>query len=423
MIYVCLLTIVVSVSINNVDRLQRFKSYYNDTNKNQKELISNIKNEDKFNHITLYDNVLPNVNNVFGNIDMYQNYIYSSTNNAEYNVFYFDTFNNPMQSRNRLILSGDGSLPYLMFTNNKYVVSDNFNGIGYEEVSKNGESKIYKNDSVLPFMYVSYNKFNVKKFNKYSFPYTQEILLNNVVVSEKTDSNYETNIKEFSIKQSDIKYIDINIEMVGDVINVSENYSKMIIKLPSEAVNKIIFISLNIERPQSCSIGDMRININNATNVLTCEEWKYYNGNTEFTYTLSDKNTDKLELTFSKGKYNISNLKMYYLDYEDIKNVNKEVTSAVIDNDKTKGDKVVATVNALEDGYFVTTIPYDKGFTVKIDGEKQKCEKVNTAFVGFKISKGEHSIEIKYNSPYKTVGSVMSVVGIILYIVFVRRKK
>lgn len=423
MIYVCLLTIVVSVSINNVDRLQRFKSYYNDTNKNQKELISNIKNEDKFNHITLYDNVLPNVNNVFGNIDMYQNYIYSSTNNAEYNVFYFDTFNNPMQSRNRLILSADGSLPYLMFTNNKYVVSDNFNGIGYEEVSKNGESKIYKNDSVLPFMYVSYNKFNVKNFNKYSFPYTQEILLNNVVVSEKTDSNYETNIKEFSIKQSDIKYIDTNIEMSGDVINVSENYSKMIIKLPSEAVNKIIFISLNIERPQSCSIGDMRININNATNVLTCEEWKYYNGNTEFTYTLSDKNTDKLELTFSKGKYNISNLKMYYLDYEDIKNVNKEVTSAVIDNDKTKGDKVVATVNALEDGYFVTTIPYDKGFTVKIDGKKQKYEKVNTAFVGFKISKGEHSIEIKYNSPYKTVGSVMSVVGIILYIVFVRRKK
>ena len=105
------------------------------------------------------------------------------------------------------------------------------------------------------------------------------------------------------------------------------------------------------------------------------------------------------------------------MDYNDIKDINKKVTKVDIDS-KTKGDKIYASVETKKDGYFVTTLPYDKGFTIKVDNKKIDYEKVNTAYVGFKISKGNHNIVIEYNSPFKTLGLIMSLAGIIAYIFF-----
>ena len=134
-------------------------------------------------------------------------------------------------------------------------------------------------------------------------------------------------------------------------------------------------------------------------------------------YVISGDTSNKVEVTFLKGIYKIDNLKIYYMDYNDIKDINKKVTKVDIDS-KTKGDKIYASVETKKDGYFVTTLPYDKGFTIKVDNKKIDYEKVNTAYVGFKISKGNHNIVIEYNSPFKTLGLIMSLAGIIVYILF-----
>ena len=53
----------------------------------------------------------------------------------------------------------------------------------------------------------------------------------------------------------------------------------------------------------------------------------------------------------------------------------------------------------MADGYFVTSVPYDKGFTVKVDGHTVKTEKVNKAFLGFRIGAGTHHVKITYHAP------------------------
>ena len=68
-------------------------------------------------------------------------------------------------------------------------------------------------------------------------------------------------------------------------------------------------------------------------------------------------------------------------------------------------------------GYFVLNIPYDKGFKIKVDGVLTNYTKVNTDFIGFKIEKGVHEIEISYSSPLKNVGLILSIIGFILFIV------
>lgn len=408
------LLVIYSCAGNSKDTLVSRKDINSSENVNQEKLIKKIPKG--YDHTTLYNLKLENVNNIYGNLNIYSDYLYSSTGNANYNLFMFDTFEVPMQSRNRLIISANKDLMYLMFSNNRYIIGDNVDITGYKEIDKIGDTKLYENTDVLPFMYVSYNYYNKTDFSKKSFPYNNEILLNNVVVNEKTNNEFKTSIKETFIRQSDIKYMDPSIINNGDRITVKKDNSRMLIDIPEVARNKILFVSFNLE-PQSCKVGDLLVNINGNTNKLTCREWKYYNGNTTFNYVISGDTSNKVEVTFSKGMYKIDNLKIYYMDYNDIKDINKKVTKVDIDS-KTKGDKICASVETEKDGYFVTTLPYDKGFTIKVDNKKIDYEKVNIAYVGFKISKGKHNIVIEYKAPFKIVGLIMSFIGIIVYILF-----
>lgn len=408
------LLVIYSCAGNSKDTLVSRKDINSSENVNQEKLIKKIPKG--YDHTTLYNLKLENVNNIYGNLNIYTDYLYSSTGNSNYNLFMFDTFEVPMQSRNRLIISANKDLMYLMFSNNRYFIGDNVDITGYKEIDKIGDTKLYENTDVLPFMYVSYNYYNKTDFSKKSFPYNNEILLNNVVVNEKTNNEFKTSIKETFIRQSDIKYMDPSIINNGDRITVKKDDSRMLIDVPKVARNKILFVSFELE-PQSCRVGDLLVNINGNTNKLTCREWKYYNGNTTFNYVISGDTSNKVEVTFLKGIYKIDNLKIYYMDYNDIKDINKKVTKVDIDS-KTKGDKIYASVEAEKDGYFVTTLPYDKGFSIKVDNKKVDYEKVNTAYVGFKISKGKHNIVIEYKAPFKTVGLIMSFAGIIVYILF-----
>lgn len=408
------LLVIYSCAGNSKDTLVSRKDINSSENVNQEKLIKKIPKG--YDHTTLYNLKLENVNNIYGNLNIYSDYLYSSTGNANYNLFMFDTFEVPMQSRNRLIISANKDLMYLMFSNNRYFIGDNVDITGYKEIDKIGDTKLYENTDVLPFMYVSYNYYSKTDFSKKSFPYNNEILLNNVVVNEKTNNEFKTSIKETFIRQSDIKYMDPSIINNGDRITVKKDNSRMLIDIPEVARNKILFVSFNLE-PQSCKVGDLLVNINGNTNKLTCREWKYYNGNTTFNYVISGDTSNKVEVTFSKGMYKIDNLKIYYMDYNDIRDINKKVTKVDIDS-KTKGDKIYASVETEKDGYFVTTLPYDKGFTIKVDNKKIDYEKVNTAYVGFKISKGKHNIVIEYKAPFKIVGLIMSFIGIIVYILF-----
>ena len=58
--------------------------------------------------------------------------------------------------------------------------------------------------------------------------------------------------------------------------------------------------------------------------------------------------------------------------------------------------KLEGTVNAAERGVLFTSIPYEKGWTVKVDGEEAETEKIFDAFLSVQIPSGEHEITFEY---------------------------
>ena len=74
----------------------------------------------------------------------------------------------------------------------------------------------------------------------------------------------------------------------------------------------------------------------------------------------------------------------------------------------------------LEEGQMIfTTVPYDEGWTVKLDGKKVEPEKLAEAFIGIKASAGQHTVEMKYIPSGFLLGMGISGVCWLIYIFIV----
>lgn len=83
------------------------------------------------------------------------------------------------------------------------------------------------------------------------------------------------------------------------------------------------------------------------------------------------------------------------------------------------------SIEMQENGYFITSYPYRQGYRVLVDGKETEPEKVNTAFLGFPLTAGNHSIEIIYIAPGFQTGltiSGLSLLGLALLIIIERKK-
>lgn len=165
------------------------------------------------------------------------------------------------------------------------------------------------------------------------------------------------------------------------------------------------------------------ITINGIKNKLSRSNSPYYNQHTHFTYLLSGENIKTLSISLSKGHYDLKNIKTYSLNKEVIENRNKEVDSLNIQKGK---DVLKGSINVKNDGYFITRIPYDRGYTIYIDGKVVKSEIVNEAFLGCPINQGKHKIQIKFTPTGYRLGFILSYFGFMVifinYIIERRRK-
>ncbi len=393
------------------------------TKEKRKEVISSklssdikkiSKNDDTYYHFGNYLNASLNFNHIY-DISYKTTSVYSSAYNDYYKNFNDNIIKNSRPTRNSLNLATTPNIFMSMLMNHKYVISKQ-SILGYKKLEE--YENIYVNENVLPSFYVSNNLISSSTFKKLSYPYNLETILNNTIVEENKDYKEkikDTNIEEVNIYDYfDLKKLKATVEDGKYILEFNKN-KKITLNAKQPIKNKIVIITFDLLNKQKCTIGDQSIIINGTGNKKTCSSWVYYNSNENFSYVFSKENIKKAEIIFSKGKYVINNIHMYMMDYNDIKDINKRVTEVKIDTKKSVDNKIIGNVTVNKDNsYFVSSIPYDDNFVVKVDGKKVKPELVNTSFLGFKIDKGNHKIELTYKAPLRNAGIITTIIGIIM---------
>jgi len=90
-----------------------------------------------------------------------------------------------------------------------------------------------------------------------------------------------------------------------------------------------------------------------------------------------------------------------------------------------RDNHIEGTVTADESGVLVTSIPYDKGWKLKVDGvHKEINELAGDAWISVPLQEGEHHISLTFRPPGILAGLIITVVSaLILALTQIMRKR
>lgn len=80
---------------------------------------------------------------------------------------------------------------------------------------------------------------------------------------------------------------------------------------------------------------------------------------------------------------------------------------------------IKGTVDVSENKMLYTSINYDEGWTVKVDGKEVEKVKIGDALIGINLDEGNHEIEFKYEPQGLRIGIIISAATFILLILFI----
>lgn len=332
--------------------------------------------------------------------------VYSSLINNNYATFYRSIFNNA-PFRVAMICPETNNVLLQSFLGVKYVITGSPSSL-YTKA----EGLLYTNRMALPIGYASSELLSRDRFAQLDQFEQLEALLSGIVVNEKTDGIFHSALRPYDFK---LTGIGKESTVGGKRLYVIDVQKQTTFQVPSrEFKDKILLLRFDVTNEQSCSEGDLSIAFDDSINMKACKEWMYKSGNRTFRYVLSTGKS-AINVTVAKGHYVIENVEARLLDSQDMAPMKYD--PFVISD--YQGNCLRGSIDVSRDGYFALSIPYDTGFTFKVDGHKTEYVRVNNWFIGFKIRQGKHEINFEFDAPLKKAGIGLSTLGFLMCLLVV----
>lgn len=272
--------------------------------------------------------------------------------------------------------------------------------------------------------------------NKYFLPigYCTSTNLENWVTEEGDPFEIQSDYFRLATGYSDVfntvDYLSTEFDsMNGD--NVSENgtywfykndeesYGSVDVKFtPSESGNLYIYVS-------SSDISSIDVNSDKIDTITQdiSEEYildvGYFEEGEEITLTLDCQNFETSDA--------YADIFIYTLDHEIFEKGYNKLKECSLDVTDFTETKINATINVKEDSYLYTSIPYDEGWKIYIDGEESEIFAIgNDSLLTTTIKPGNHTVTFEYKPRGLTYGlaiSLTTVAGICGYCLYQKLKK
>ena len=84
-----------------------------------------------------------------------------------------------------------------------------------------------------------------------------------------------------------------------------------------------------------------------------------------------------------------------------------------------KDTKITGTLSVATNKTIFTSIPYDAGWNVYVDGKRVETLEVTETFLAFDVEAGEHEIVMKYMPKEYVIGIILSCTGILLFVALI----
>ena len=379
----------------------------------------------QFDPLYHYDSLLsPLVSGNELNTSQLRSTMYSSVTNGEYSELYYDTLMTPIRINNRVALLTSDNPFMLQLLGVRYLetTSDDIPA-GYKKVLQSGENVLVENPDVLPAVYFTDDVVSQEWFDTLEPLEKLDVITQKTVVANSSDpSAGRENAGQKNMPEKNMRPYTPEFKAAGlpDGLNItrtdegwevtSRKDCTLTLDIQNPQPDNILLCQFDVENLTTKAVV---IDINNIRNKLSGAFAPYPNGNDQFHYqfsTDSDTGVDRLEITFSKGHYHLSDIRWYLYDQPLL--TAKEYTPLTDSG----------TVTAQSDGYLITSIPLQNGLEILVDGKTAELVKVNEAFAGTYLKKGEHTVEFRFTPPGKAAGCIVSTsasAGYVIYLVYI----
>lgn len=306
---------------------------------------------------------------------------------------------------------------YRVFNENDVVLTDY-----YEKMDSYGEyGTIYENKNafsigVMYDEYLSYEQMDALEEEEKQFN------LLNAIVSDAHDSG-----KVIEYPGTEIEHIQLNcdIEDVVEILSDTEDGIKLMI--PNDITNIIIPIengesgTYKIEfkvRSKNydfniCSIqwydGTEWHYVTSIDDIKWCKA--YYVEDNSASVVIKDVQPKAICVQFANGEDEviIQDFNITVYDEEKLNDaidtlVEERQQQGMLELDEFSDTKIVGHIDCAESGTMLLSIPYHKGWSAYVDGQKVEIQQVNYGFSGIDLQEGEHEIVLQFTLPGQKLG-------------------
>lgn len=152
----------------------------------------------------------------------------------------------------------------------------------------------------------------------------------------------------------------------------------------------------------------------------------YAHNRTDYLFNLyySEEGRTELTITFSQpGEYTFDELSVISQPMTGLEEQVAAMKEDTLEDVEISTNRITGNISLDTDKLLCFSIPYSQGWTLLVDGEETELLQTNVMYMGVPLTAGEHTIELRYTTPYLKVGLLLTGVGFAALIVLLIYRK
>lgn len=292
--------------------------------------------------------------------------------------------------------------------NIRYLIGKNLpiDDSDFKQIAKSGNSRLY--ESIYP---LSIGYMTADTIRTWNYEQENPFMVLDDYVRAVTQNKYTSVFTE--IEPVDVSAANIELSSTGDgmwdsTLKNETKKSKTILTYQAQRAGKQ-YLFIEADDADAITVSqekkDDKIEIrNDCGSIVNLGEM---DSGTEFTVTIEYKE--------GKGGSVVSHV--CTMDEAVWQDAYKMLSASMLDVTDYGDSCLKGTIDVQEDGVFVTSVPYEAGWKLKVDGHTREInELIGGAWISTSLSAGEHQIELSFRPPGLIAGLLITLASIGLLI-------
>lgn len=349
--------------------------------------------------------------------------VYSSILNKHLLYFYLNDLEIDMGRESVSRYGTLGNRAYLAsLLAGKYFIAKNADAnvpYGFDKLYTIGDYTAYENTNVLPFVRTTKTVYAEADFVNLSAITKERAMIDGIILKESHDEIANPPLEQDIIEDITVKNIDAVLE--GNILEVTGKTGgiDLIMDHPSSDVEDY-YVTFELKRLKKNE--GFNLSVNEYTTSRKKNSSIYKTG--VETLTIRVSSAEKIAIRLPKGKYELTDLQLYGVDYEALKTANQtSEQNADVPFVWSKNKITLNYDNQTNERYMTLPVPFEKGWRLFVNGEKQDVLQVNYAFIGLSLEDGVNDIKLVYYPPYFWIALMTTLFSVIVAVFSTRRKR